>query len=101
MLLGTHCCCCCVDEDVRGCCGVGDDRGCCCGRRWEVPSSFASMAATLAFENGDDFDGAAVFGEPLKLGREEEDDVAGADLGCNNAPIPNLRFNVEYQSLRN
>ena len=110
MLLGTHRCCCCVDEDVRGCCGVDEDvrgccgvgekRGCCCcGRRWEIPSSFASMAATLALENGDVFGEGPGLAATLKLGEEEEEGEAG--LLSANSTMPKLRLIFLNQSLRN
>ena len=58
------------------------------------------MAAMLALENGDGFDGAAVFGKPLKLGEEEGDDE-DAGLLSTNSHIPKLQLISLNQSFKN
>ena len=58
------------------------------------------MAAMLAFENGDGFDGAAVFAGVLKLGEgEEETDEAG--LLSTSSHIPKLQLISLNQSFKN
>ena len=55
----------------------------------------------LALEKGDDgFDGAAVFGNPLKLGEEEGDDVE-AGLLSTYSHIPKLQLISLNQSFKN